>query len=1001
MPKKKTSDKKETKAKSKIPVGAARHESTEDSTTKTFPIVGLGASAGGLEALSAFFSRVSENSAMAYVVVVHMTPKQPSMMPELLQKTTRIPVSTAKDGQVVEPNHVYVIPPDKEISVYKGKIQLLDIITKSATLPIDLFLRSLAQEQGSDAAAIILSGTGTDGTLGVREIKANDGLVLVQSEDSAGYDGMPRSAISTGLVDMVLPPEEMPQKLIQYFTHSKASLAWKPTVAATVAAKSDQQEWLHKIFAILRTHTGHDFSVYKVNTMLRRISRRMGLHQIDGHETYVRYLRENPGEVEALFRELLIGVTNFFRDRESFDVLKTDILPGLFEPMPEDATFRAWIPGCSTGEEVYSLAMILRECLDKIPKQVTLQLFGTDIDNYAVDKAREGLFPASIVADVSAVRLKRFFTKEGDFFRIRKEIRDCVVFSVQDVIKDPPFSHLNLLSCRNLLIYLDTEAQKKLLPLFHYTLIPDGILMLGSSETIGGFSKLFNTVDKKWKIFRRREVPQALRQPVDFPSGPSNPEPTYGTAPMIPVDQKFNIAQITQKAILDQFAPTAILIDAKGEILHVQGRTGKYLETPSGPPTQNILDLAREGLRIELSSAIRAAKAMGKQVTRRKVGVKANSDVHFIDMHVCPQQSPKEIVGRLLVVFEDIVVTPIASDAKQGSRDDSQPETSRIAELERELQSTRESHQTTIEELESSNEELKSANEELQSSNEELQSTNEELESSKEELQSLNEELHTINAELHSKVEELSAAHDDMRNLLNSTEIATIFVDNNLRVRRFTPQATTIVNLIQTDIGRPLQHVVANLSYDDMMADLAEVLKNLTPKEIEVQSTKGEWYKMRIMPYRTMDNRIDGAVLTFSFIDEQIKSQEVLKTAINDIDQAWELVRAVFDMNTDPMLVLNKEGKMIIANTAISELTGISQEDIQGTDFFDFQSGISDQTDLKSQLKTALNQGKNFKTEAFEVNSSDGKQIFSIHGRIIKKDKDFPYRILLQFVKHR
>lgn len=403
-------------------------------TPKAFPIVGLGASAGGLEALKAFFAKVSKNSNMAYIVVVHMTPNQPSMLPSLLQTVTSVPVSAAEDDQVIEPNHVYVIPPNKDISVFKSKIQLLDTLERRGTLPIDLLLRSLALDQGKNAVAIILSGTGTDGSLGIKEIKANDGLVLVQDEKSAGYNGMPRSAVSTGVVDLVLPPEDMIEKLEKYFAHSHQIPGLRPTT------KNKQQRWLNKIFALLRTQVGHDFSAYKVNTILRRIDRRMSLNYIDSHETYVRFLRENPNEVEALFREFLIGVTNFFRDIESFDVLKTSIIPNLFESMGQDDTFRAWIPGCSTGEEVYSLAIVLRECLEKSTKQINLQLFGTDIDKYAIDKAREGLFPASISADVSKERLKRFFTKEGDVYRIRKEIRDGAVFSVQDVLKDPPFS---------------------------------------------------------------------------------------------------------------------------------------------------------------------------------------------------------------------------------------------------------------------------------------------------------------------------------------------------------------------------------------------------------------------------------------------------------------------------------------------------------------------------------------------------------------------------------
>jgi two-component system CheB/CheR fusion protein len=962
---------------------------------KAFPIIGLGASAGGLEALKAFFAELPEKSGMAYIVVVHMAPNQPSMMPSLLQTVTAATVSAAKDGERVKRDHIYVIPPNKEISVYNGKIQLLEVMKKSATLPIDLFLRSLAQDQTSNAVAIILSGTGTDGTLGIKEIKSNDGLVLVQDEKTAGYDGMPRSAIGTGLVDMVLPAEEMPKWLEQFFNHSRKAVSLGTTTTGN--RKGEHQEWINKIFYILRAKVGHDFSAYKINTILRRITRRMSLNCIDSHEVYVRFMRENPKEVDALFRELLIGVTNFFRDVDSFDVLKKDVLPGLIEQVGQDATLRVWVPGCSTGEEVYSLAIVLRECLEKSQKQVQLQLFGTDIDSHAIDKAREGLFPASISADVSKERLKRFFTKDGDSFRIKKEIRDCAVFSVQDVIKDPPFSRLSLLCCRNLLIYLDTEAQKKLLPLFHYTLNPGGILVLGSSETIGGFSNIFKTLDKKWKIFSRIEVPPSMRQMVDFPSGPSVSNAQEKTSPaQLPV-RPTDIGQLAQKAVLEQFAPTSVLVNGKGDILHIMGRTGKYLEAASGPPSNNILDLAREGLRIELSSALRSAKSVGGIVTRKHVSVRTNGETQMIDLHVCPQQAPNELVGNLLVVFEDIDTSTVADTAQTGGHHQESTESSRIAELESELQITRESHQTTIEELESSNEELKSTNEEMQSSNEELQSTNEELESSKEELQSLNEELQTVNAELQSKVEELSAAHDDMRNLMNSTEVATIFVDNHLRIRRFTPEATKIVNLIQTDIGRPLEHVVSNLEYGNMIADLNDVLKKLTPKEVEVQTANKEWFSMRIMPYRTTDNRIEGGVLTFSSIDDQKKAQEILRTSITSSEQAQKLVRSVYDMNDDPLVVLDSSCRIVIANTSYSELFAIKQNDVDGADFIKMHADVSRKIGLKTKLAAALKKGEGFITKKFEVKTSTGNLNFSISGRIIEKTDDFPYRILLRF----
>lgn len=971
-------------------------KASQNARARKLPIVGLGASAGGLEALKSFFAQVSENSGMAYIVVVHMNPKQPSILPDLLQKVSRIPVAIAKDGQSIEPDRVYVVPPDKEISLFKGKIQLLDILAKRTALPIDPFLRSLAEDQGRNAVAIILSGTGTDGTLGVKAIKANEGFILVQKVETAGYDGMPRSAVSTGLVDLVLPPEAMPERLVQYFAHHEIALD-----SGTALAKNEQQGWLNKIFAILRTRVGHDFSDYKPNTILRRISRRMGLNQIESHQHYVRYLRENTVEVESLFRDMLIGVTQFFRDAESFEVLKTGILPDRLKQMGEGAVFRAWVPGCATGEEVFSLAIVLRECLDQIPGRISLQLFGTDIDSHAIDKARDGVFPVSIEADVSADRLKRFFIKEGDFFRVRKEIRDDVVFSLQDVLKDPPFSRLNLLCCRNLLIYLDANAQKRLLPLFHHTLSPGGILVLGSSETVSGFTNLFGTRDNKWKIYERREVPRALRQFVHFPSGGGAADPFNGTAPVGPAARPADMARMAQKAILNQFAPTAILINSKGTILHVEGRTGKYLETPSGAPTHNILSLAREGLRIELSSAIRQAVASDKPVTRRKIAVKTNGDIQMIDLHVSPQRSPKELSGHLLVVFKgiDATATPRAAPAPVGK--DTPVAASRFFELEQELLNTRESHQTTNEELESSNEELKSTNEELQSANEELQSTNEELESSREELQSLNEELQTINAEMQSKVEELSAIHDDMHNLLNSTQIATIFVDNNLHVRRFTQKATTMINLIETDIGRPLQHVATNMTYDGLIADLTDILKNLTPQSCEVQTTSGDWYNMRIVPYRTLDNRIDGAVLTFSAIGDQKRAQAILESSRRDIGQALKLTRRVFDMNADPIAVLDNNGRVVIANTGFAKLLDLNEKEVIGLDLVSDSAKLNrfESIDLRSQLQAALKKNKDFTTRPFEMKSPEEAQRFAIHGRIIKVGDSSPYRILLHFVK--
>ena len=928
---------------------------------------------------------------MSFVVMIHMSPRQPSMLQELLQKVTEVPVSTALDGQAAEPDHIYVIPPNREITMFRGRLQLLEVIGKHSLLPIDHFLKSLALDQGSRSAAVILSGTGTDGTLGAKEIKANEGLVLVQSEASAEYDGMPRSVINSGAADAVLSPQEMPQKLLHYFRRRDLDTEQAPTAA------EDRENWLPKIFAILRAKVGHDFSQYKVNTLFRRISRRMGINQIEEHSRYVRFLRENPNEVEALFRELLIGVTSFFRDPESFDALQTVVLPKILERLQPDSTFRVWVPGCSTGEEVYSLAMVIRETLAGNPKRITLQIFGTDIDNYAIEKAREGIFPVNIQAEVNEERLRQFFTREGDIFRIRKEIRDCIVFSLQDLIRDPPFSRLDLLCCRNLLIYLDNTAQKKILPLFHYTLVPEGVMMLGSSETIGGHTNLFYPLDNKWKIYRRREVPQTVHHMVDFPSGVHHPKfvenvPSGASR----ADQKNTLGQLARMAILDQFSPTAVLVDAKGHILHAQGRSGKYLELPSGPPTQNILDLAREGLKIELSSALREAGSKNHPVVRRRIPVKTNGDFQMIDLHIRPQHAPKELAGRFLVVFRDVKSEPVP-DLLPGDKAQLDHESTRISELEKELQSTRESHQTTIEELESSNEELKSTNEELQSSNEELQSTNEELESSKEELQSLNEELQTVNAELQSKVEELSAAHDDMRNLLNSTRIATIFVDNALRIRRFTPEATTIVNLIQSDIGRPLVHVATNLIYENMITDITGVLADLSPREVEVQSTEGDWYKMCVNPYRTIDNRIDGAVLTFISINTQKQARQVQHVSDQEMGQTWTLICSMLDLNEDPLVVLEPEGRIVIANSAFAHLLESLPEEIKGKDLFKFKSRILDQSHAGPDIRTSLKKGEDFKFNVADTADSALGSDFTVKGVVIQKSADSPRWMLLHF----
>jgi len=943
------------------------------------PIVGIGASAGGLNALKKFFSNTPENGGTAYIVIVHMAPDKPSLMPELLQKTTQLKVIEARDGDWIQPDHIYVNPPNREISLYQGRIQLLDMIPKGLNLPIDFFLKSLAKERGYRSAAVILSGTGSDGTSGAKEVNAHGGLVLAQSKDSAEYDGMPGSVIKTGLVDWVLPPEEMPERLVGYFSHYQAKFKSK---LIPLPDSDHQQNWLNRIFAILRVQVGHDFSGYKTTTLLRRLSRRMGLNQINNLEHYACFMKENPSEVKALFRELLIGVTHFFRDPESFEHLKHKIFPEIFRQVEAGTRFRVWVPGCSTGEEIYSLAIVLNEYLDTIAKRVNLQLFGTDIDEHAIEKAREGVFPANISADVSQERLSRFFNKEGNFFRVGRAIRDCVVFSVQDLLMDPPFSRLNLLCCRNLLIYLDRNTQKKIFPLFHYTLVPNGVLMLGASESIGGFSNLFDIRDKKWKIYQRQEVPRALRQNVEFPSGPDVPGPDGSSLSFSPLARKNDIGILTQQVVLDLYGPTALLIDKNGQILHVIGRTGKYLETTTGPPTQNVLDMAREGLRLELSAAIRKAKTDNRQVVRENICIQSDREAIRVRLHVQPLHTPEELAGRFIVLFEALVggdhSDQSLSETKQGK------ESLKISALERELLNTRESHQTAVEELESSNEELKSTNEELQSSNEELQSTNEELESSKEELQSLNEELQTVNSELQTKVDELSAARDDMHNLLNSTEIATIFVDNEMCIRRYTPRATAIINLIPADIGRPLRHVVSNLAYKEMIADLEAVLEQLVTKETEVRTEEGKWYKMRIMLYCTRDNRIDGAVLTFVDIDSQKKSQETLERIQTDFMEKEERLRLIFELSDSGIFEIDRKLRIIYTNEKYARIFGYQPKEMIGMNWNAF-------LDIGEKKRFALFQkkllkGERIKEEMVGIHKKGQKIFVRVHaGPVFKK----------------
>ena len=900
---------------------------TSAHASDSFPVVGIGASAGGLAAFEAFFSGMPTNADpdMAFVLVQHLAPDHKSLLTGLIQRYTRMQVSEVVDGMKVEVNHAYIIPPGWDMALLNGALHLLEPSSpRGQRLPIDFFFRSLAQDQHERAICIVLSGTGSDGTLGVRAIKGEGGMVMVQNPESTEYDGMPRNAIATGLVDFELPPAQMPTQLIAYAAHAFGKSFQGVTDQTPIAESA-----LKKIFILLRAQTSHDFSQYKPSTITRRIERRMAVHQIATLGEYVKYMQQTPPEVEALFQDLLIGVTNFFRDPLAFQALEQQVIPRLFVGKHPGAQVRVWSMGCSTGEEAYSLAILLAEHQEILKQSFKLQVFATDIDSRAVATARIGRYPASIAGDISPERLSRFFTLEdgGSSYRIHKNIRDMLVFSEQDVIKDPPFSKLDLISCRNLLIYLSGDLQKRLIPLFQYALNPGGYLFLGTSETVGESDDLFSPLDRKLKLYQRKDELQGAQRATMgriLPTGLAPVRPPV--AAKAAGSDKIPLREIMEQTLLQQVAPTGALVNGQGDILYLHGRTGTFLEpAPGEAGVSNILKMAREGLRRGLTTALHKAAATKTPARSSGLRIITNGLVTLVDVTVSPVEASLAATAEeplFLVVLAAVQASPEQAAGMQLAGEDAgclgTEADARIQELKRELRAKEEYLESTNEELETSNEELKSSNEELQSVNEELQSSNEELETSKEEMQSLNEELATVNTELQTKVGDLSRANNDMNNLLSGTGIATVFVDYNLHILRFTPAATQIINLIQTDVGRPVAHIVSKLAgYHTLVADAQTVLDTLIPKELDVQTSEGNWYTMSIRPYRTLDNVIEGVVLTFFNITEEKKAKEALHRA-NDLLRLSVVVRDA----SDAITVQDLEGRIIAWNPGATRIYG-------------------------------------------------------------------------------
>jgi len=835
-------------------------------------VVGIGASAGGLQALEQFLAQVPPSSGLAYLVVQHLDPTQKAMLAQLLQRTTRMPVREATERLRIEADAVYVIPPNKALTLADGTLHLATPEQpRGLRRPIDELFESIASEQRGQAVGVVLSGMGSDGTAGLKAIRAAGGLTLAQAPETAQFDSMPRSALAADCVDIVCAPGEMPRRMLTALARDAAGPAPGATAdaaldaaaralpAAAAATEGGGADGLIGILQLLRARGKHDFLLYKHSTLLRRIERRMGIHRLPSLPAYARMLRANPQEMELLCKELLIGVTGFFRDRAVWQCVKDEVLPQLLAPQPDGWRMRAWVAGCSTGEEAYTLAMLFREVAVALPGHAhsTLQVFATDLSRDAIEVARRGVYPASIAGEVSAERLARFFVAQDGGWRIAKSIREAIVFAPHDVIVDPPFTKLDLLSCRNLLIYLTAPLQRRLLPLFHYSLRPGGVLLLGSSETVGRHDELFEPIEPKQRVYRRRENTRPGTAP-DFPlraAWTAAPAPEEPPVPEEPTPPPSNLQAAADHLLLQEVSPPAVLVNDRGDIVYISGHTGRYLEPAAGKANWNIHVMAREGLRVPLDGALRQAVGRKDAVELHALPVDGDGQPHAVDISVRALAEPAGLQGLLLVVFREAAAAPARSRRRRSS--------AVHGELDAELQRSREEAQALREEMRAQQEELQAANEELQSTNEELQSSNEELTSSKEEMQSMNEELQAVNAELQSKLDDLALAQSDMHNLLNSTDIATLFLDKELNVRRYTEKARKIIALRDSDVGRPLSDLTSQLEYPGLQNDVQEMLRTLVIAEKQVHSRDGRWYAVRIMPYRTQENVIQGAVITF------------------------------------------------------------------------------------------------------------------------------------------
>lgn len=890
-------------------------------------VAGIGASAGGFEALEQFFMAMPPDNDMAFVVVQHLSPGHKSLMAELLSKHTPMHIEQASDGMSVHANCIYLIPPGKIMTIAQGRLHLASKgETQAENYPIDIFLHSLAEDAGERAIAIILSGTGSDGTRGIRSVKEQGGMLMVQDAASAKFDGMPASAIATGLVDYVLPPSAMPEELQRYMKH--------PFVASQregLEGQNSDDTQFARIFSVLKTHTGIDFSWYKINTVSRRIERRLSVNQIDTLADYVTYLHQNPNEVSVLYKELLIGVTRFFRDPEAFRLLQENIIPKIFSKKRPRAPVRVWVAGCSTGEEAYSMAILFNDYIVANSLQHEVKIFATDVDEQALDFASAGVYPESVAADMSAAQFRNYFMKKDQGYQVSSTIREMVIFAQHNIIRDPPFNKIDLISCRNMLIYLQPAIQKKVMLHFNFGLVEDGFLFLGASETIGSFANLYSVFDTKWKIYQSkgRHMPMHMEQfslsPVPRPLRQSAPVTKEAKPQLERVDSAQAGAQPQSLSpaffnLYQHFIPPNVVISERFEVLHVMGDVSPFMRLKSGAITLHVTQLVREDLALTLETGVNKARRSGKEMVYANIFLPGEGETLCINMHIVPFRNG-DSTEELFCIFFEPIKSPFMHE-----EDDSQTvchgdDAHRIRDLEHELQFSRETLHATIEELETTNEELQVANEEMLSSNEELQSSNEEL-------QSVNEELITVNSEYQGKIQELTDLNNDVNNLLTSTSVGTIFLDLQLYIRKFTPAITKFINLWDTDIGRKITHITLTMNYDSIKQDCEEVLRSRAPIEREAPSHDGGWTLLRIHPYRTEEGAVKGLVL--NFID--ISTIKSTNAELQKLTMAVELSPSI-------VVIMDGDGKVEYVNKQYSDATGYSLDDVRSKTLAELQSG--------------------------------------------------------------